>query len=66
MKTNSSARWIVRVRGIVMCLAFVGMVGGAFWLGESLAARVGQIAAPQTEYPPVPNASIADLMAAAQ
>ena len=66
MKTNRSARWIVRIRGIAICLALVGMVGVAFCLGESLAARVGQTTAPQTQGPQVPNVSLADLMAAAR
>ena len=66
MKTNRSARWIVKSRSIMFCLAFVGMVGVAFYLGESLAARVVQTSAPQTEAPPIPQASLVDLMAAAR
>ena len=65
MKTSSSARRLVRIRGIVTCLALVGMVGVAVGLGESLAARVGQTTVPQTESLQTPNASLADLMAAA-
>ena len=65
MKTNSSARWFVRIRGIVMCLALVGMVGFAFSMGESLAARIGTTTARQTDSPATLNASIEDLMAAA-
>jgi len=42
------------------------MVGVAFWLGESLAARVGQTAARQTDSPATPNVSLSDLMAAAR
>jgi hypothetical protein len=66
MKTNSAARWLVRIRGIVICLALVGMVGGAFSLGESLAVRVGRTTARHTDSPAVPSVSIADLMAAAR
>ena len=66
MKTNRSARCMVKIRGIVICLALVGMVGVAFWSGEALAARFGQITVPQSEFPPLPHASLADLMAAAQ
>jgi hypothetical protein len=66
MKTNPSARWFVRIRGIVICLALVGMVGVALSLGESLAARVGQTTARQTDSPAAPNVSISDLMAAAR
>lgn len=65
MKTNRSARRIVRVRSIMICLALVGMVGGAFWSGQSLAMRVGQTAAPQTESAPAPNWGLSDLIAAA-
>jgi flagellar basal body-associated protein FliL len=66
MKTNSSARRFVRIRGIVICLALVGMVGIAFWSGASLATRVGQTTAPQTEGPQAPNVNFADLMASAR
>ena len=65
MKTNPSARRILKIRGIVMCLALVGMVGIAFWLGQTLATRVGQTTPPQTEGPQAPNSSLADLLAAA-
>ncbi len=65
MKTNRSARWIVRIRGIVICLALVGLMGVSFAVGESLAARVGHTAAPQGEVPQAPNGSFADLVAAA-
>jgi hypothetical protein len=66
MKTNFVARGLVKIRGIAIRLALVGMVGVTFWLGESLAARVGQTTAPQTEGPQIPNANRADLMAAAR
>jgi hypothetical protein len=49
----------------MICLALVGMVGGAFWSGQSLAMRVGQTAAPQTESAPAPNWGLSDLIAAA-
>jgi len=65
METNSSARWFVRIRGIVLCLALVGMVGIAFWSGASLATRVGQTTAPQTESQQAPNLNLGDLMIAA-
>jgi hypothetical protein len=65
MKTNQAARRIVKVRATVMCLALVGMVGAAFWLGGSLAARIGQSSGPQSEVLPVPAGSIADLVVAA-
>jgi flagellar basal body-associated protein FliL len=66
MKTNRSALWMVRIRGITLVLTLVGMVGVAFWLGESLAARFGQTTAPQTEGEQAPNVSLGDLIAAAR
>jgi hypothetical protein len=51
---------------MVICFALVAMVGVAFWSGEALAARFGQASVAQSEFPPVPRASLADLMAAAQ
>ena len=66
MKTNQFARWIVKVRGIVICLALFGMMGIAFWSGESLASRVGQLTPSQALIPPVPSVGIGDLFAAAR
>ena len=66
MKTNRSALWIVRIRGIMLGLALIGMVGVAFGLGESLAARFGQTAAHQTDSPAAPSVSTSDLMPAAR
>jgi hypothetical protein len=51
---------------MVICFALVGMVGVAFWSGEAVAARFGQVCVAQSEFPPLPHASLADLMAAAQ
>jgi hypothetical protein len=65
MKTNSFARGILKIRGIVLGLAIVGMVGVEFGLGESLAARFGRYTAAQTQAPQASNLSIGDLMAAA-
>jgi hypothetical protein len=66
MKTNRSALWIVRIRGIMAGFALVGMVGVAFWLGESLATRFGQVSTLQVEGPQAPNVSLGDLIAAAR
>ena len=66
MKINGSARWIVRIRGIVIALALFGMVGSAFWLGESVAARFGQTTARQTEPAQFRNFGVGDLVAAAR
>lgn len=64
MKTNRAARWIARIRGTMTCLALVGTVGVALWLGATLAGRVGHTAALQNEYLPAPTGSLADLIAA--
>ena len=63
METNRSALWIVRLRGIVLGLALLGMVGAAFGLGASLAARFGQTTTAQTETAPAPNVNLGDLLA---
>lgn len=64
MKTNPAARRFVRVRGIVMCLVIVGMVGIAFELGDSLAKQLGPNPAPQTEGQPVPKVNLGEVMVA--
>jgi hypothetical protein len=66
MKTSRSARWLLKLRGMVICFTLVAMVGVAFWSGEALAARFGQVSVSQSDFPPVPHAGLADLMAAAQ
>ena len=66
MKTNSSARYLVRIRVIMVWAALAAVVGLEVYLGESLAARIGQTTARQTDSPAAPNVSISDLMAAAR
>ena len=66
MKTNRSARRIVRIRVITVCAALAAIVGLEFSLSQSLAARVGQTIARQTDSPAAPSVNIADLMAAAR
>ena len=65
MKTNSFARSILKVRGIMLGLAIFGMVAAELGLGESFATRLGQTTARQSECPQVPSLSFGDLMAAA-
>ena len=65
MKTNRSAVWIVRIRGIMLSLALVGMVGIAFTFGEYVAMRFGQATAFQAGYTQAPNVNLGDLLAAA-
>lgn len=66
MKTNPSARRLVRIRVIMVCAALAAVVGLEFFLGASVAARIGQTTARQTDNPAAPNVSISDLMAAAR
>ena len=66
MKTNPFARGVLKIRGIVICLALITMVGFSFSVGESLAARAEQASAPQTGVPQPPQVSLADAMAAAR
>jgi len=66
MKTNASARNLVRIRVIIVCAALAAIVGLEFSVSESLAARIGQTTACQTDGPAAPNVSISDLMAAAR
>lgn len=65
-KTNSSARYIVRIRVILVGAALAAIVGLELSVSESLAARMGQATNCQTDGPQVPNVSISDLMAAAR
>jgi hypothetical protein len=66
MKTNASARYLVRIRVIMVCAALAAIVGLELSLSESLAARIGQTTARQTDSPEAPTVSIVDLMAAAR
>ena len=66
MKTNRSARRIVRIRSIVMVMTLLGMVGIALWSGQALAARVGQVTAPQTESQQAPTVDLGALTIAAR
>jgi hypothetical protein len=66
MKTNSSARYLAKIRVIMVCAALAVLVGLEFSLSQSLAARIGQTTSRQTDAPQAPNVSISDLMAAAR
>jgi hypothetical protein len=66
MKTNSSARYIVRIRTIMLCATLAAIFGLEVYVGASLATRIGQTTARQTDSPAAPNVSISDLMAAAR
>ena len=66
MKTNASARYLVRIRVIMVCAALAAIVGLELSLSESLAARIGQTTSRQNDGPQAPSVGIADLMAAAR
>jgi hypothetical protein len=66
MKTNTSAQYLVKVRVIMVCAALAALVGLEVSFSESMAARIGQTTARQTDSPAAPNFSISDLMAAAR
>ncbi len=64
MKTNSSARSLLRIRAVVFALAIIGLVGVEVGLGASLAARFGQSTAAQTEASQAPSLGVGDFAAA--
>jgi hypothetical protein len=66
MKMNASARYLVRIRVIMVCAALAALVGLEFSVSESLAARIGQTTSRQTDSPATPSVGISDLMAAAR
>jgi hypothetical protein len=66
MKTNPSARYLARIRLIMIYAALAAIVGLEFYLGASLAARIGQTTACQTDSQAAPDVNISDLMAAAR
>ena len=66
MKTNRSARWIIRIRFAVLCLAIAALALVEFGVGGSLASRIGQTTAIRSECPQAPNLCISDLMEAAR
>jgi hypothetical protein len=66
MKTSPAARRLVRFRVILIALAIVAIMGIEFWEGESLASRVGQTTAVQTDSPVALNVNISDMIAVAR
>ena len=66
MKTNPAARYLVRIRVIMVCAAIAGIAATEFVVSQSLAARINQTAVRQTEGPQAPNVSLSDLMANAR
>ncbi|HZR17931.1 MAG TPA: hypothetical protein VFE51_11450 [Verrucomicrobiae bacterium] len=66
MKTNPVARYLVLIRLIMVCAALTAIGGVEFYLGASLAARIGQTTARQDQDPQTANVDVADFMAFAQ
>jgi len=66
MKTNSSARYLVRLRDIILGAALAAIFGIEFYAGAFLAGRIGHTSACQMDGPATPNVGISDLMAAAR
>ena len=66
MKTNSAARYLVRIRAIMVCAVLAAIVGLELSVSESLAARIGQTTSRPTDGPQAPSVGIADMMAAAR
>ena len=57
---------LVRLRLISMGLAILALAAVEVGVGLSLANRIGQTTAPQTETPQFPNVTLDNLMAAAR
>jgi hypothetical protein len=64
MKTNSTARRIIKARLVVMALAIAGLAVIDLGLYESMASRIGQTTGTQSDVPQAANMSISDLMGA--
>ncbi|HLH53441.1 MAG TPA: hypothetical protein VKY92_07485 [Verrucomicrobiae bacterium] len=65
MKTNPSARRVVKIRIMFLGLLIVVIAGLEFGLGALMASRLGQTAASQRDDNPVCNVGISDLLAVA-
>jgi hypothetical protein len=65
MKTKPSARWIVRVRALMLVLAIAVSAAIEFKLGGYLASRTAQASVSQNDMPPVPAMDLSVLVAAA-
>jgi hypothetical protein len=66
MKTNPSARWILKIRFAMICLSIALLAMAELEIGEALVSRVGQITTIAADVPPAPSIGISDLMAAAR
>lgn len=66
MKTNPTARRLVKVRLILACAAIVSVAVVEFGVGHSLASRVGHTTTRQTVGSQSPDVTLDDLMLAAR
>jgi hypothetical protein len=55
MKTKTSARYLVRIRNILLAVALATVFGLEVYLGAAQAVRIGHTTAPQTEGPQSPE-----------
>jgi hypothetical protein len=63
MKTNSSARHLLKIRDIMLAVLLATALGLEIYLGAFLAARSGHPTAVQTDSPAAPGVGISDLIA---
>jgi hypothetical protein len=66
MKINASARYVVRIRDIMLAVLLATVFGLELCLGAFLVARSGHTSARQTDSPAAPSATFSDLMAGAR
>jgi hypothetical protein len=66
MKTNPVARYLVRIRIIMVCVAIAAIAGLELYVGASVAAQMGQTTACHTQGPQAPNVDLSDLMNSAR
>ena len=66
MKTNPSARYLVRIRLITLVILIAAIAAIEVGFGERMAARIGQTTARHDQDPQAPNVDISDFMAAAR
>jgi hypothetical protein len=65
MKINASARYVVKIRDIMLAVLLAAVFGLEVCLGAFLVTRSGHTSARQTDSPAAPSASISDVMAGA-
>ena len=66
MKTNQSMKWLVKIRGAIVCFSLATLMGIAFWSGTALSSHLGPMLSPAAALSPIPSVSLPDLMAVAR